>query len=111
MGWALFTIGGVVGGMALLNFRRIGTPFDPTAAAEKLAEGGIYRFTRNPMYLGALVGFLGLGLALRQTWLLLLLVPLALALQWLAIFREEAYLERRFGDRYRNYKRRVRRWL
>jgi protein-S-isoprenylcysteine O-methyltransferase Ste14 len=53
----------------------------------------------------------GIGVAVRSPWILLLAVPLATTFRYVVIAREEAYLERRFGDPYRDYKARVRRWL
>ena len=110
-GWTLVCAGVTIGAVALLGFHRAGTSFDPTAPADALATGGIYRFTRNPMYLGAVVAFVGLGLAIGWIWLIILSVPMALALVKLAIEREEAYLERRFGQDFLAYKARVRRWF
>ena len=111
LGLPLLTAGLIVGAAALLRFRAERTSYDPTAPARALATGGIYRFTRNPMYLGALAAFLGLGLWLANTWLVAFVLPAAFALQALAIAREEAYLDRRFGEAYRDYRRQVRRWL
>lgn len=96
---------------ALFRFHEIGTPFDPTGQATALATEGVYAYTRNPMYVGALICFFGLGLALRSSWLLILVPPLGIALLKLAIEREEAYLKRRFGAAYDAYAARVRRWL
>ena len=92
-------------------FQFIGTPFDPTGSAKVLATGGIYKWTRNPMYLGALVFFVGFGLAFDSGWLLAAVLPIGFALQKLAIGPEEAYLTRRFGDAYVAYCRQVRRWV
>jgi protein-S-isoprenylcysteine O-methyltransferase Ste14 len=111
IGWPLFALGAGLGVAGLVRFRVTGTSFDPTAPADALATGGIYQLSRNPMYLGALVAFVGLGLALGLTWLVPLAVVLSVALRQLAILPEEAYLERRFGDAYRRYKSNVRRWL
>jgi protein-S-isoprenylcysteine O-methyltransferase Ste14 len=108
IGIPLMVFGLAIGVAALVRFRADGTPFDPTAAATALATGGIYRYTRNPMYLGA---FAGLGLWLKNSWLVGLMPVLAIALHVLAIQREEAYLERRFGAAYRTYRDRVRRWI
>jgi protein-S-isoprenylcysteine O-methyltransferase Ste14 len=110
-GIPLMLFGLAIGVAALVRFRAEGTPFDPTAAANALATGGIYRFTRNPMYLGAILTFAGLGLWLKISWLVALMPVLAVALHVLAIQREEAYLERRFGAAYRTYRDRVRRWI
>ena len=91
-------------------FQQIGTTFNPTGSAAKLATGGIFAWTRNPMYLGGSVFFLGLAILMRSGWLLLLVPAIAIALQKLAIEPEEAYLTRRFGDEYRAYCAKVRRW-
>jgi protein-S-isoprenylcysteine O-methyltransferase Ste14 len=111
IGWPMFALGLGLGISGLLRFRAVGTSFDPTASADALATGGIYQFTRNPMYLGAVVGFFGLGLALHWAWLLVLTPLMAFAVRSLAIIPEEAYLDRRFGEVYRAYKSSVRRWL
>ena len=76
-----------------------------------IVESGPYRFTRNPIYLGMCIGLLGLAIALDNLWLLLMLVPFVLVIHYGVVAREEAYLERKFGDVYRGYRSRVRRWL
>ena len=80
----------------------------PTAA---IVESGPYRFTRNPIYLAMLLGLIGLAIAFDTLWLLVMLVPFALVIRYGVVAREEAYLERKFGDAYRGYQLRVRRWL
>ena len=111
IGWALAAIGIGFGVAAIFRFRAVGTPVNPTGQAQALSDGGVYGLTRNPMYFGTLVLFAGLALALGVTWLLVLLPLLAFGLLKLAIEREEAYLERRFGTDYLAYKARVRRWI
>jgi protein-S-isoprenylcysteine O-methyltransferase Ste14 len=66
---------------------------------------------RNPIYLGMVLGLIGLAIAFNSLWLLMTLVPFALVIRYGVITREEAYLERKFGDVYRRYRARVRRWL
>lgn len=80
----------------------------PTTA---IVESGPYRFTRNPIYLGMFGGQVGLAIAFDTLWLLLMLVPFALVIRYGVVAREEIYLERKFGDLYRGYRVRVRRWL
>lgn len=104
-------VGGTIAISGFFAFRRAGTTVDPTGRATTLEMGGIYRFSRNPMYLGTVIFMVGLALALSSSWLLILTPVLAVLLTKLAIEREEAYLERRFGQAYVNYKARVRRWL
>lgn len=109
--WLILFVGLDIGVVALVHFRRVGTPFDPTAPARVLATGGIYRYSRNPMYLAAIICLIAIGLIAHWTWLILF-VPVALmALIKLAIEREEAYLDRRFGGDYLAYRARVRRWI
>jgi protein-S-isoprenylcysteine O-methyltransferase Ste14 len=111
LGAGLAAVGFAIALAGVLRLRALGTPVSPTGRAEVLARDGIYRFTRNPMYTGTLVFFFGLGLALGSAWLMLLPAPLGFALYWLAIRREEAFLERRFGAAYLSYKASTRRWL
>lgn len=92
-------------------FKVLGTNVNPAGRALKLATGGFYRYTRNPMYLGGCLLFAGLGLALPSVWLVVLVPIVAAALRQLAILPEEQYLVRRFGDEYQAYRSRVRRWL
>jgi protein-S-isoprenylcysteine O-methyltransferase Ste14 len=72
---------------------------------------GIHGWTRNPIYLGLFLVYGGIGIAARSPWTLILTLPLAFTIRYGVVGREEAYLERRFGDAYRDYKARVRRWL
>jgi protein-S-isoprenylcysteine O-methyltransferase Ste14 len=110
-GWSLVVLGIATAVSGILAFKSIGTAVDPTGRATGLATGGIYRFTRNPMYLGSTIAFIGLAFALGSSWLLAFGLILPVALRKLAIEREEAYLNRRFGEAYANYCRRVRRWI
>ena len=110
-GWAVFTLGFALAISGIAHFRRLGTPVDPTGQARELATRGIYAYTRNPMYLGVTVAFLGLAFALGSPWLLILSLLMPVALRKLAIDGEEAYLRRRFGADYERYCAQVRRWL
>jgi protein-S-isoprenylcysteine O-methyltransferase Ste14 len=98
-------------GWAVSTFRRLKTPVIPMRRARALAEEGPFRLTRNPMYLGFTVLYLGITFVGNAFWPLVFL-PEAIALTYLfAIRLEEAYLTREFGDAYRAYCSRVRRWL
>ena len=72
---------------------------------------GINGSSRNPIYIGMFLVYGAIGLAVRSPWILILALALAVAIRYGVVAREEAYLERRFGDAYRDYKARVRRWL
>jgi protein-S-isoprenylcysteine O-methyltransferase Ste14 len=72
---------------------------------------GIHGWTRNPIYLGFFLVYGGVGIAARSPSILLLMLPLAIAIRYGVVAREEVYLERLFGSAYRDYKARVRRWV
>ncbi|HEX8233940.1 MAG TPA: isoprenylcysteine carboxylmethyltransferase family protein [Caulobacteraceae bacterium] len=96
---------------ARAQFSRAGTPVDPTGRATALSVDGVYRFSRNPMYLGASMFLGGVGLAWPAAWLLILTLPLPVLLQKLAIEREERYLSARFGAEYDAFCARTPRWF
>lgn len=102
---------GLIGLPAIIAFRRAGTHPQPWRPVMALVVTGPYRLTRNPMYLGFTFLYLGVSLWVNTLWPLLALPVILLTMQWGVILREEAYLERRFGDEYRAYRARVRRWL
>ena len=111
LGVALVLAGLATVALALAAFRRAGTSPHPNHPTAALTGAGPYRFTRNPMYLGlALItaGIAGIGNAL---WPLLAVIPVVAIIQTQVIVREEAYLEAKFGESYRAYRTRVRRWL
>ncbi len=71
----------------------------------------MFAFTRNPIYVGAHIGTIGVAIALNSLWILATLVPFYFVIRYGVVAREEAYLERKFGNAYLAYKARVRRWL
>jgi len=92
-------------------FRRAGTSVLPTRPSTALVTHGPFRFTRNPMYLGLTLVGSGVALLAWAPWILILLPGAVLAVRYGVIAREERYLARRFGDAYRDYTARVRRWI
>lgn len=96
---------------ALWRFHKAGTAAEPWRPSTALVTGGVYRFTRNPMYLAMALLYLGLALAMDSGVALALLPPLVAVVQAGVISREERYLEGRFGDEYRRYRAAVRRWI
>jgi protein-S-isoprenylcysteine O-methyltransferase Ste14 len=116
---ARYWIGGAIVVGAILGlglwsvvlFRRSGQNENPWKPTPAIVDRGPFRVTRNPMYLQMMLVCVGVAVALANAWILLLTPVAAWVLQRLAIEPEEAYLERKFGGTYREYKRRVRRWL
>jgi protein-S-isoprenylcysteine O-methyltransferase Ste14 len=90
---------------------RGGTTPSPHRPSRALVASGVYRLSRNPIYLSMAVLLLGLAIVIRSGWHLVMLVLLVAVLDRTQIPREERYLEALFGDAFRAYARRVRRWL
>lgn len=108
---SLILIGLALAGAGIRNFSRAGTPVPTNQPTRTLVTTGIHGWTRNPIYLGMFLVYGGIGVAARSPWILIFTLPLAITIRYGVVAREEAYLERRFGDAYRDYKTRVRRWL
>lgn len=96
---------------SLWLFLRARTSPLPMRPATALVRSGPYRWTRNPMYLGMLLLYLGVALLFDVTWALLLSPAVVFLVGRLVIRREEKYLEATFGEEYRRYMGEVRRWL
>lgn len=92
-------------------FARAGTPIVPFKESTSLITHGCYRYTRNPMYLGMVLVLLGVDILLGSLTPFFLLPVFALVIHRRFILHEEAMLEDRFGDEYRKFRSRVRRWL
>lgn len=103
--WAALMLG------AMVTFRRSRTTMLPNRPAAALATGGPYRITRNPMYLGLAFLYIGLALLLNTVWPLAFLPLVLIAIDVAVIRREERYLTATFGEAYRAYCARVRRWV
>jgi protein-S-isoprenylcysteine O-methyltransferase Ste14 len=111
VGGSLILIGVAILAAGIRNFTREGTPVPSNQPVRVLVTTGIHSRSRNPIYVGMLLLYAGIGIAAHSPWLFVLAVPLVIILRYGVVAREEAYLERRFGDAYHNYKARVRRWL
>ena len=96
---------------AFKAFRRHKTTMRPDRAADHLITDGPFSFTRNPLYLANTLVMIGAGLLTGITWFFVLAVVAGFLTQKLAIQPEEKHLEIRFGKKYRDYAKRVRRWI
>ncbi len=92
-------------------FTRAGTPLKPFEETTNLVRGGLYKLTRNPMYLGMIMVLTGIAISLGSLVAFLFIPLFAWLIQSLFIVQEERILEEKFGDEYRQFKRQVRRWL
>jgi protein-S-isoprenylcysteine O-methyltransferase Ste14 len=111
MGIAPLVLGAVFMAAGRAAFRHAGTSPDPTRPTTALATDGIFQLSRNPMYVGVSLVYLGLALMVHSTWAVLFTVLVVVLLDQVVIRQEERFLERLFGEPYREYKRQVRRWL
>ncbi|HDS1779849.1 TPA: isoprenylcysteine carboxylmethyltransferase family protein [Pseudomonas putida] len=110
-GALLFAAGAVMMLAAAGLFRRLGTNIPPSRPTTLIATTGPYRWTRNPMYLGMALVYAGIAVCFDGAIALALLPLVLIVIQRQVIAREERYLEAKFGDDYRRYKAKVRRWL
>jgi protein-S-isoprenylcysteine O-methyltransferase Ste14 len=111
IGGSLILIGLALATAGIRNFSRARTPVPSIKPTRALVTTGIHGWTRNPIYLGMFLLYGGIGVATQSPWTLILTLPLAITIRYGVVAREEAYLERRFGTAYREYKARVRRWV
>ena len=96
---------------AVSTFGRIGTTANPAGGTTALVSEGPYRFSRNPMYIGLALLTTGAALFFDSLWPLLFLPFVVLVVRAHVVLPEERYLESKFGQSYRDYKARVRRWI
>lgn len=108
----LMLIAGIAGmAWSVVAFRRHETPIEPHKPAENLITSGPFQYTRNPAYASQIALYLGITKLANSLWPLLLLPAALFALKRGVIEREERYLERKFGEEYRQYCERVGRWV
>lgn len=111
VGWLLIAVFAVWNGWALATIGRHRTALLPGGATTVVIDGGPFAWSRNPLYVGLLVGSAGVALVAGSLWALVAL-PLEWALlRWGAVVPEERYLAQKFGSAYADYSNRVRRWL
>ncbi len=111
LGAALIGLGLLVAVAAVRRFKAAGTSFRTHEPATAILSDGLYGVSRNPIYLGLTAIYIGVGVMADAGWVMALLGPLLLVMHYGVIAREERYLERKFGEDYRRYKAKVRRWI
>lgn len=101
----------LVSALAILQMRRAGTNIDVRKPSTTIVTDGIYRFTRNPMYLSMALLMIAISVLISNIWILILTPVFIIVIQKGVIEREERYLEGKFGVEYTSYKQRTRRWI
>jgi protein-S-isoprenylcysteine O-methyltransferase Ste14 len=110
-GAVLFAVGAVIAGWGLVLFGKAKTTTVPGKLSGKLVTWGPYRFSRNPMYVGLVLAYLGEAGLLKQIWPVVLLPFTVAYINWTVIPVEEAKLEEAFPDEYKQYRLQARRWF
>ena len=111
VGFLLDLLGFLLGVGAQIAFRRARATRNSNGSTSQLVTVGIYRFTRNPVYLGFLLILVGISLNSGSYWGMLLAPILVILFNQLVIWPEEEYLAYKFGEQYRRYRAKVRRWI
>ena len=111
LGWLSVAIGLGLMLWTMATFMRHRTTVNPYGAASSLCTGGPFRFSRNPIYLGDWFLLVGVAALLHTYWPLVFAPLIWIMLRFGVIRHEEAHLEAKFGDAYRDYMARVRRWI
>jgi len=110
-GLALILVGIALSFWSAATFRHAHTTIIPWEQVSAMVTTGPFRFSRNPIYLADAIAFLGASLLIHSWWPLLVLPGVLLVIRRMVVDREELYLTERFGEAYREYRLRVRRWL
>lgn len=111
VGIVFVAIAGFIIVLAFRSFSAAKTNIEPWKPTTAIISSGVYRFSRNPIYLAMTVLYVGAALLLDSLWILLFAIPVLFLINFGVIAREEKYLTDKFGKEYLDYKKRVRRWL
>lgn len=110
-GGALLLLSAVIVSLAFSKMKGAGTNVDVRKPATTVVTGGIYSYTRNPMYVSLVIFLAAVSVLLNNLWILIFIPFFVFIMQRGVIEREELYLEEKFGADYTDYKKRVRRWV
>lgn len=111
LGFLPMTLGAGLALASLRALRASETPSNPTSAPTALVTRGVFGRTRNPMYLGMVLSVFGAAVVLGSVSALVVALAYVLYVRWVFVLPEERRLDDAFGDAYRAYAARVRRWI
>jgi len=106
-----FVYSGLTAGLAFYYMIKSGNNVDVRKPAKTLVTKSVYSYSRNPMYLSMLILLIAFSLLFNTLWIVLLIPVFVIVMQKGVIEREEFYLEKKFGNEYLEYKKKVRRWI
>lgn len=93
------------------SFKRVKTNIEPWKPTTTIISNGVFAYSRNPIYVAFCLITIGVGISLNSIWILFSVIPCVMLVYYIAIKKEEVYLEEKFGEEYLQYKSKVRRWL
>ena len=111
IGGLLLMIGITIIILAKKAFISAGQPSGPGRPTTKIVDHGIFRYSRNPLYLGNVLTLIGVGVIFSNMWYIFLSIPFAIMIHFVLILPEERYLAKLFATDYKAYGKRVRRWI
>lgn len=111
LGVVLIMTGFVLVTLARREFAHHAQPTDPGFSTTKVITTGVFSFSQNPLYLGGILFLLGIDMAFRISWGVILLIPALAACHFFLVVPEEKYLAAKFGDEYLRYSASVHRWF
>jgi len=111
VGGLSFILAVILAVLASRTMRQAGTNVNPSQPTTAIVSDGPFRFTRNPLYLSLTLLYSSISLLANALWPMLMLPIVLIIIERGVIAREERYLEDKFGEEYRHYKARVRRWI
>lgn len=110
-GASLLTAGLVIIFIVRSKMKKANTNIEPWKPTNAILSDGVFAYSRNPVYVGMILIYIGVVFLFNSLWVLPPLFLVLLAMHYGVILREERYLERKFGEEYLVYKQRVRRWI
>ncbi|MDA0241622.1 MAG: isoprenylcysteine carboxylmethyltransferase family protein [Proteobacteria bacterium] len=111
IGVGIFALGFILIAVATFRFASDGADVRPETPTDVVVTSGVYRYSRNPIYLGMVIAMIGAAIGINSLWVLIALVPFYIVINYGVVAREESYLEAKFGEEYLAYKASVRRWI
>ena len=111
VGIILIIIGTGIVVLARREFAYFNQPTDPGQPTSRIVHTGVFRLSRNPLYLASVLVFLGLALAFNMLWALVMLLISIVICLYVLIIPEEKYLAAKFAEEYNEYTASVNRWF
>ncbi len=111
VGIVLIIIGVAFIVLARREFALFGQSMGPGHTISKIIDTGEFSISRNPLYFGIIISFIGIAFSLNIIWIIIFVIPAIILCQYILIDPEERYLRNKFGKEYLAYSTSVMRWI